>query len=74
MDPTDRDLALILAGLFELRITHLEHVNRCAAPASAAERPPELFLDWYGEQRDDDTLLDWWADQATRRKRTTTGS
>ena len=40
----------------------------------AAERPPELFLEHYGERRDDDAVLDYWADQAARRKRTTTGS
>ena len=28
---TERDVTLILAGLFELRITHLEHADRCAA-------------------------------------------
>ena len=71
---TDRDLALILAGLFELRIARLEDDDRCADPASAAERPPELFLEWYGERRDDDVVLDFWAAQAARRKRTTTGS
>jgi hypothetical protein len=64
----------ILADLFELRITHLEHDDRCAAPASAAERPPELFLEWYGERRNDDAVLDYWAAQAARQKRTTTGS
>jgi hypothetical protein len=32
------------------------------------------FLEHFGERRDDDAVLDYWADQAARRKRTTTGS
>ena len=38
-------------SMFELRITNLEREDRCAAPASAAERPPELILEWYRAAR-----------------------
>ena len=37
IDLTDRDLALILAGLFELRITHLEHAD-LAPPSTPSPR------------------------------------
>ena len=38
MDLTDRDLALILSGLFELRITHLEDDALWAEIAAVAEK------------------------------------
>ena len=38
MDLTDRDLALILSGLFELRITHLEDDALWVEIAAVAEK------------------------------------
>ena len=38
MELTDRDRALVLAGLFELRITHLEHADHCVAIDDLAQK------------------------------------